>query len=213
MVEYSNVTFKLSDRQLKNLQTAVKNKTGTILRTCLKMLDRNDLPHELLLTTRQKTKLKNALNNNKLTDIKLSNSQISKITQSRGFLGSLLRKLAGPLMKVAVPFAKNILSPLGITAAASAIDAGIQRKINGSETTALKIANKEMNDVMKIVQVLEDSNTLLKGVTKTIKNETKEQKRRFLSMLLGTLGASLLGNILVGKEIVRAGYGKKKWDF
>ena len=209
MVEYSNVTFKLSDRQLKNLQTAVKNKTGTILRTCLKMLDRNDLPHELLLTTRQKTKLKNALNNNKLTDIKLSNSQISKITQSRGFLGSLLRKLAGPLMKVAVPFAKNILSPLGITAAASAIDAGIQRKINGSETTALIIAKKEMNDVMKIVQVLEDSNTLLKGVTKTIKNETKEQKRRFLSMLLGTLGASLLGNILVGKEIVRAGYGKK----
>ena len=176
MVEYSNATFKLSDRQLKNLQTAVKNKTGTILRTCLKMLDRNDQPHELLLTTRQKTKLKNALNNNKLTDIKLSNSQISKITQSRGFLGSLLRKLAGPLMKVAVPFAKNILSPLGITAAASAIDAGIQKKIHGSGTTTLIISNKEMNDIMKIVQALEDSNILLKGVTKTIKNETKEQK-------------------------------------
>ena len=66
-----------------------------------------------------------------------------------------------------------------------------------------------MNDIMKIVQALEDSNILLKGVTKTIKNETKEQKEGFLSMLLGTLGASLLGNILAGKEIVRAGSGNK----
>ena len=78
-----------------------------------------------------------------------------------------------------------------------------------SGKTTLIIPNKEMNDIMKTVQALQDSNILLKGVTKTIKNETKEQKRRFLSMLLGTLGASLLGNILVGKEIVRAGYGKK----
>ena len=64
-----------------------------------------------------------------------------------------------------------------------------------------------MNDIMKIVQALEDSNILLKGVTKTIKNETKEQKGGFLSMLLGTLGASLLGNLLAGKGIVRAGSG------
>ena len=67
-----------------------------------------------------------------------------------------------------------------------------------------------MNDIMKIVQALEDSNILLKGVTKTIKNETKEQKGTFLSMLLGTLGASLLGNLLPRKEIVRAGSGNKK---
>ena len=64
-----------------------------------------------------------------------------------------------------------------------------------------------MNDIMKTVQALEDSNILLKGVTKTIKNETKEQKEGFLSMLLGTLGASLLGNLLAGKGIVRAGSG------
>ena len=69
-----------------------------------------------------------------------------------------------------------------------------------------------MNDIMKIVQALEDSNILLKGVTKRIKNEAKEQKEGFLSMLLGTLGASLLGNLLLGKGIVRAGYGKE-WDF
>ena len=67
-----------------------------------------------------------------------------------------------------------------------------------------------MNDIMKIVQALEDSNILLKGVTKTIKNETKEQKGGFLSMLLGTLGASLLRNLLTWKRIVRAGLGNKK---
>ena len=72
------------------------------------------------------------------------------------------------------------------------------------------ISNKEINDIMKIGQALEDSNILLKGVTKTIKSETKEQKGRLLSMLLGTLGAGLLGNILVGKGIVKAGSGNKK---
>ena len=72
------------------------------------------------------------------------------------------------------------------------------------------ISNEEMNDIMKIVQGLEDSNILLKGVTKTIKNETKQQKGGFLSMLLGTLGASLLGNILSGKGLVKAGSGNKK---
>ena len=128
-------------------------------------------------------------------------------------------------MKVAVPLAKNILAPLQFTEAASAIDAGIQKKIHGSRTTTLIISNEEMNDIMKIVQALEESNILLKEVTKTIKNETKEQKGGFLSMLLGTLGASLLGNILAGKGIVRAGSGNKKgkgivragygkeWDF
>ena len=108
-------------------------------------------------------------------------------------------------MKVAVPLAKNILAPLEITAAASAIDAGIHKKIHGSGTTTLIISNEEMNDITKIVQALEYSNILLKRVTKRIKNETKEQKGGFLSMLLGTLGASLLGNMLAGKGIVRAG--------
>ena len=212
MVEYSKVNAKLSDRQLKQQKTVVKDKTGAALRMSLKMLDGNDLPHELLLTTRKKTKLRNAFNNNMSTGLKLSRAQISKIIQSGGFLGSLLSKLAGPLMKVAIPLAKNVLAPLGITAAALAIDAGIQKKIHGSGTTTLIISNEEMNDIMKIVQALEDSNILLKGVTKTIKNETKEQKGGFLNMLLGTLGASLLGNILAGKGIVRAGY-EKEWDF
>ena len=92
-----------------------------------------------------------------LTDLKLSKAQISKAIQSGGFLGSLLSKLAGPIMKVAVPLAKSLLNPLRITAAASAINAGIQKKIHGSGTTTLIISNEEMNDIMKIVQALEDS--------------------------------------------------------
>ena len=91
-----------------------------------------------------------------------------------------------------------------------------KKKIHGSGTTTLIISNEEMNDIMKIVQALEDSNILLKGVTKTIKNETKEQKGGFLSTLLGTLGANLLENLLSGKGIARAGYGspsQNKMDF
>ena len=103
MVEYSKVNVKLSDRKLKQLKTAVKNKTGIILRMSLKVLDGNNLSHELLLTTGQKTKLRNAFNNNMSTDLKLSKAQMSKIIQSGGFLGPILSKLAGPLIKVAIP--------------------------------------------------------------------------------------------------------------
>ena len=125
MVEYNKVNVKLLDTQLEKLKNAVKNKTGTTLRIGLKIFNGNNLPHELLLTTRQKTKLRNAFNNNMSTNLKLSKAQISKIIQSGGFLGSLLSKIASPLMKIAVPFAKNVLAPLGITAGASAIDARI----------------------------------------------------------------------------------------
>ena len=169
-----------------------------------RMFSTNNLPHELLLTTRQTTKLRNAIENNMSTDIKLSKAQIIQFV---GFLGSLLSKLAGPLMKVAAPLAQKVLAPLGLTAAMSAEDAGIQKKIHGSGTATLIISNEEMNDIIKIVQALKDSNILLKVVTKTTENETKEQEGGFLSMLLGTLGASLLGNLLSGKGIARAGEG------
>ena len=124
------------------MKNAVKDKTGTTLRISLKMLDGNDLSQELFLTARQKAKLRNAFNNNMLTDLKLSKAQISKIIQSGGFLGSLLSKIAGPLMKVAIPLANNVLAPLGITAAASESDAGIQKKTHGSGTATLIISNK-----------------------------------------------------------------------
>ena len=110
-------------------------------------------------------------------------------------------------MKVALPLAKNVLAPLGLTAAMSAIDGSIQKKIHGSGVK-LVIEEEDMNDIMKIIEALENSGILLKGVSKTIENETKEQRGGFLSMLLGTLGASLLGNLLTGgKGIMRAGEG------
>ena len=100
------------------LKNAVKNRKDLTLRMNIKMFNGSNLPHELLLTTRQKAKLRNTFENNISTNIKLSKTQISKLIHPEGFLGSLLGKLAGPLIKVAVPLAKNILAPLGITAAA-----------------------------------------------------------------------------------------------
>ena len=110
-------------------------------------------------------------------------------------------------MKVAMQLAKNVLAPLGLTAAMSAIDGSIQKKIHGSGVKLI-IEQEDMHDIMKIIKALENSGILLKRVSKTIKNETKEQRGGFLSMLLGTLGASLLGNLLTGgKGIMRAGEG------
>ena len=128
-----------------------------------------------------------------------------------------------PLMKVAMPLAKNVSAPLGLATAMSAIDGSIQKKIHGSGANKgagvkLIIEQEDMNDIIKIIEALENSGILLKGGSKTIENETKEQRGGFLSMLLGTLGASLLGNLLTGGKgmmragdgIVRAGEGSKK---
>ena len=207
MVEYTKVNVKLTNLQLSKLKKAVKNNDGATLQISIRNFNKEDLPHELLLTTRQNTKLRNAISNNMATDIKLSKVQIKNMIQSGGFLGKLLSKLAGPLMKVAMPLAKNVLAPLGLTAAISAIDGSIQKKMRG-EGVKLVIENEDMNDIMKIIEALENSGILLKGVSKTIENETKEQRGAFLSMLLGTLGASLLGHLLTGgKGIIRAGEG------
>ena len=217
MVEYTKVNVKLTNLQLNKLKKAGKSNEGATLRIGIKNFNKEDLPHELLLTTRQSTKLRNAINNNSATDIKLSTAQIKKLIQSGGFLGKLLSKLAGPLMKVAMPLAKNVLAPLGLTAAMSAIDGSIQKKIHGLRVKLI-LEQEDTNDIMKIIEALENSSILLKGVTKTTENETKEQRGGFLSMLLGTLGASLSGNLLTGGKgimragdgIVRAGEGSKK---
>ena len=126
--------------------------------------------------------------------------------QSGGFLGRLLGPLLRtglPLMKSVIkPLAKSVLVPLGLIAAASAADARIHKKILGSghNDTTLIISNDEIEDILKIVRSLEDSGLLLKRVSETIQNEAKEQKGGFLSMLLGTLGASSLGDMLFGKK-------------
>ena len=132
--------------------------------------------------------------------------------QSGGFLSRLL----GPLLKAGLPLIKNVIKPLaksllipfGLTAAASAADARIHKKILGSGNKTLIISNDEIEDIVKIVKSLEDSGLLLKGLTETIQNEVKEEKGEFLSMLLGTLGSSLLGNLLTGKRVNWAGKSK-----
>ena len=105
--------------------------------------------------------------------------------------------LIGNVLK---PLAKSVLISLGLTAAASGTDAAIHKKMFGSRTTTLIISNEEMNDIMKIVKSLEESDLLKKSVSKTIENEAKEQKGRFLGMLLDSLGASVLANLLQGKD-------------
>ena len=206
MVEYSKVNCKLTNVQLNKLKKAVKSNEGATLRLSIKNFNKDEFPHELSLTTRQNTKLCNAINNNLATDIKLSKAQIKKLIQSGGFLGKLLSKLAGPLMKVAMPLAKNVLAPLGLTAAMPAIDGSIQKKIHESGIKLI-IEEDDMKDILKIIEALENSGILLKGVTKMTENETKEKRGGFLSMLLGPLGASLLSNLLTGKGIMRAGDG------
>ena len=147
MVEYNTVNAKLSNSQLNKLKTAVKSNEGTTIKMNAKMFTSDNLPHELLLTTRQTTKLRNAIENNMSTDIKLSKAQISKIFQSGGFLGKLL----GPLLKTGLQLLKSVIKPLGLlglTAASSAIDTVVEKKIHSSGTTTLVISNEEMNDIM-----------------------------------------------------------------
>ena len=132
-----------------------------------------------------------------------------KIGQSGGYLSRIL----GPLLKTGLPLMKNVLKPLaknvliswGLTAAASTTDAAIHEKMFGSGVTILISLKEEMNDIMKVVKSLEESGLLTKGTSETIKNEAKEQKRGVLGMLLGTLGASLLGNLLTVNGTIRAG--------
>ena len=123
-----------------------------------------------------------------IVNVKLSDTQLKK-------LKTAVKDKTGTTLRMSLNWCRNE-----------------KKKIHGSGTATLIISNEDMNDIMKIVQALEDSNILLKGVTKTIKKETKDQKGGFLSMLLSTLGARLLGHLLAGKGIVRAASGKN-WDF
>ena len=207
MTQYNSLNVNLSNSQLNKLKSAIKNETDVVLRLSSNMIgnsdDNTNFPHELLLTNRQVSNLRKAFSKNTSTDIKLSNSQLSKMIQS----GRFLRKLLGPLLRTGLPLmksvikplAKSVLIPLGLTATESAADAGIHKKILGSghnNNTTLIISNDEIYDNFKIVKSLEDSGVLLKGVSETIQNESKEQRGGFVSMLLGTLGASLLGDLL-----------------
>ena len=238
MKQYNSLNVKLSNSQLNQFKSALKNEAEVVLRLSSNMIgdDESNFPHKLLLTNRQVANLSKAFANHLSADIKLSKTQLFKMLQSGEFLGRLL----GPLLKTGLPLITNVIKPLaknisillGLTAAASATSAGIHKKILESghnNNTTLTVSNNEIEGIIKIVKSLEDSGLLLKGVTGIAHNEVKEQKGGFLSMLLGLLGASLLGNLLTGRGInragkghvvnragegiVRAGYGKNKMDF
>ena len=208
MTQYNRLNVKLSNSQLNKFKSAIKNKTEILLRLSSNMIgDSNDeanFPHQLLLTNTQVSNLGKAFANNSSANMKLSKTQLSKMIQSGGFLGKLL----GPLLKAGLPLISNVIKPLpksvliplGLTAATSAADAGIHKKILGSVNTTLIVSNSDMEDLIEIVKSLKDSGLLLQGVTESVQNEVKEQKGGFLSALLGTLGASLLRNLLAGKE-------------
>ena len=142
--------------------------------------------------------------------IKLSKTQICKIIQCGGFLGSLLSKIAGSLMKVAVPLVKKYFRSIANNSCCFSNWCRNSKKIHSSRTATVIFSNEKMYDILKILQALEDSNVLLKGITKTTEIETREQNRGFLGKLLGTLEASLLENMLTEKRILRAGYGNKE---
>ena len=214
MTQCNSLNVKLSNSQLNKLKSSIKNETDVVLRILSSMVgnsnDNTNFPHEFLLTNRQVANICKAFAKNTSIDIKLSKTQLSKMIQSGGLLGRLL----GPLLKTGLPLIKNVIKPLaksvliplGLTAAASAADAGIHKKILGSG---------------RPLDLAPPHGVLLKGVSETIQHEAKEQRGGFLSMLLGTLGASLLGDILskvlsgksvirAGEGTVRAGYGSKR---
>ena len=126
MTQYNRVNLKLSISQLNKLKSAIKNETDVVIRLSSNMIgdsnDKGNFSHELLLTNRQVSSIRKAFSNNSSVDIKLSKAQLSKMIQSRGFLGKLLGPLLKtglPLMKsVITPLAKSVLIPLGLTAAA-----------------------------------------------------------------------------------------------
>ena len=132
-----------------------------------------------------------------------------KIWQLGGFLVRILEPLLKtwePLIgNVRKPLTRSVLIQLGLTAAASATDAAIHKKMFGSGTTTVIISNEEMNDIMKRIKSLVESSLWINGVSESIENETKEQKWKFLGMLKDTLGASLLGNLFLGKGAIGVG--------
>ena len=218
MTQYNSLNVKLSNSQINKLKPAIKNGTDMVLRLSSNIIgnsdDKANFPHKLLLTNRQVANICKAFANHTSTNIKSSKAQLTKL-QKGGFLRFLAPLLLAPAIKP--------LGMLGVSAAASATDAAINQKIHGSGNhTTLIISNDDMQHLLKIVKSLEDSGILLDGITETVKNEVKGQKGGFLSMLLGTLRASLLGDLLTkklsGRGVIRAGegtiraaYGSKKF--
>ena len=224
MTQCNKLNVKLSKSQLNKLKSAIKNETDVILRVSSNMIgnsdDETNFPRKLLLTNRQVANLRKAFANHTSADIKLSKAQLTKMQK-----GGFLRFLA-PSLKSGLPLLKRVIKPLGMlgfTAVASATDAARNKKVlaSGNHTTLI-ISNDDLNNLLQVTKSLENSGILLDAITESVKKEVKEKKDGFLSMLLGTLGASLLGDLLTkhlsgkgviraGEATIRAGYGSKRF--
>ena len=207
MTQYNILNVKLSNSQINRLKFRIKNGTEVTLKLPSNVFrdsnDETNFLHKSLFTNTQVSRLHIGFANSSSSSIKLSKTQLDKIGQSAGFLGRPL----GPFLKTGMPLIKDVLKPLsksvlGLTAAA-ATDAAFKKKILGSGLTTHIVSNEEMDDIMKIVKSLKEFRLLIKGFSETIQNKAKEQKGAFPSMFLGTLGASLLGYLLTGKEVKR----------
>ena len=156
MTQCNSLNVKLSNSQLNKLKSAINNETQVVLRLSSNIIGNNEtnFPHKLLLTDRQVSSFRKSFGNNSSADIKLSRTELSKKIQS----GRFLSRLHGPLLKTGLPLIKNVIKPsaksvlvpFGLTAAASAADAGIRKKILESGNTTLIISNEEVNDIKKI---------------------------------------------------------------
>ena len=187
MTQFNTLNVKLSNLHLNKLKSAIKNVTGVTLNLSSNIIsysnDDINFPHKLLLINTQVSKLRKAFVNHSSANIKLLKTHLHKIEQSGGFLGRPLRPLLKtglPLIEdVFKPLAKSILLPSGLTRAASATDAAIDKKMFGSGFTTLIIFNEEMEGIMKIVKSLEDSGLSIKDVNETIKMKQSNKKRDF----------------------------------
>ena len=206
MSNYEEVRVKLTNIQLNKLKSAANKHPGATLRTTKKNFQSEELPHELLLTIRQKAKIRNDFNNIS-TDITFSATQVSKLIQSEVFHRAFLGKLAGSVMNMDVALAVKVLLPSGLVEAAFAADTVIQRNIHGRGAVATSqgrgktfiISNEDM-DIIKIIKSVEDSFLLINEISERLKNKIKVQRDGFLGMLLETSGASMLGDMLAGKR-------------
>ena len=216
MTHYNTLNVKLFNSQLSKLKPELKYKTEVTLNLSSNLIgnsnNESNFPHKLLLTNTQVSKICKSFANGSAANIKFSKTHLHKIGQSGGFLGRRLR----PLLKTGLPLIANVLKPLAksaliplrLAAVASATDATIHKNMFGSGNTTLIVSNEEVEDIMKIVKLLEVSGILVNRISKTIKNETKKQR----VILLGTLYASLLGSALTGKGVIRAGEGAIRVD-
>ena len=172
------------------MKSAAKKKTWATLNITKKKFEDKELPHESFLTTIHKTETRNAFANRMLADIKLRKTQLSRIILAGGFLGALLGKFASRIKKVGVPLAKSISAPLASMTSISAIDSAIQRKMRGEGV------DEGTDYIIKVMASLENSEVLIDGINEAVKQEIKKQENWFLDML---------GNMLTGKGVMRAG--------